>query len=313
VSSAEAQATTEARYDTAVPGLDWPAIVAAGVAIVLWASAFVGIRAVAPELSPGGLAVGRVGVGALALGLVVAAKRPSWPERRWLPSIIVAGVFWYGIYNITLNTGERYVDAGTAAMLVNVGPLLIALFSGLFLGEGFPPRLWAGLAVAFAGAVIIGLATSGGGAPANAVLGAALCLLSALLYAAGVTIQKPVVAHVPVLMVTWLLVLVGFIACLPFAPDLLRDLRTASPTSIAWMVYLGLFPTAIGFTAWAFALNRMTAGRLGSTTYLVPAVAVVMAWLLLGEAPPALALVGGVIAIAGVAVARSRPRRTAQA
>ncbi len=118
MSTLEAQASTQARSETAVPGLDWPAIAAAGVAIVLWASAFVGIRAVAPELSPGGLAVGRVGVGALALGLVVAAKRPRWPERRWLPSIVVAGTLWYGIYNITLNTGERYVDAGTAAMLV---------------------------------------------------------------------------------------------------------------------------------------------------------------------------------------------------
>jgi drug/metabolite transporter (DMT)-like permease len=313
VSTVEAPASVQARAEADSSGVDWPALAAAGVAIVLWASAFVGIRAVAPELSPGGLAVGRVGVGALALGLVVAAKRPRWPERRWLPSIIVAGTLWYGFYNITLNTGERYVDAGTAAMLVNVGPLLIALFGGLFLREGFPPRLWAGLAVAFAGAVTIGLASSGGGAPANAVLGIALCLLSALLYAAGVTIQKPVVAHVPVLMVTWLLVLVGFIACLPFAPDLVRDLATASPTSIAWMIYLGLFPTAIGFTAWAFALNRMTAGRLGSTTYLIPVVAIVMAWLILGEAPATLALAGGALAIAGVAVARSRPRSAARA
>ena len=311
MSTIEAQGPAEAWPEAAVPGVDWPAIGAAGVAIVLWASAFVGIRAVAPELSPGGLAVGRVGVGALALGLVVAAKRPRWPERRWLPSIVVAGTLWYGIYNITLNTGERYVDAGTAAMLVNVGPLLIALFGGLFLNEGFPPRLWAGLAVAFVGAVTIGLATSGGGATPNAVLGVGLCLLSALLYAAGVTIQKPVVAHVPVLMVTWLLVLAGFIACLPFAPDLVRDLGSASAASIAWVVYLGLFPTAIGFTAWAFALNRMTAGRLGSTTYLVPVVAVVMAWLVLGESPAVLVLVGGVVAIAGVAVARSRPRRRA--
>jgi drug/metabolite transporter (DMT)-like permease len=57
----------------------------------------------------------------------------------------------------------------------------------------------------------------------------------------------------------------------------------------------------------------MTAGRLGSTTYLVPVVAVVMAWLLLGESPTALALVGGAIAVAGVAVARSRPRSVARA
>jgi drug/metabolite transporter (DMT)-like permease len=76
--------------------------------------------------------------------------------------------------------------------------------------------------------------------------------------------------------------------------------------SIAWTVYLGLFPTAIGFTTWAFALSRSSAGRLGSTTYLVPPVVIVMAWLVLGEVPPALAIAGGALCIGGVIVARSR-------
>ena len=73
----------------------------------------------------------------------------------------------------------------------------------------------------------------------------------------------------------------------------------------AWLVYLGLFPTAIGFLTWTYALSRTSAGRLGATTYLVPPVVVAMAWLLLGEVPPALALAGGVLCIAGVVVARS--------
>ena len=78
-------------------------------------------------------------------------------------------------------------------------------------------------------------------------------------------------------------------------------------------MYLGVFPTAIAFTTWAFALNRTTAGRLGSTTYLVPAIAIVMGWFVLGEIPPIAALVGGAIAIGGVVIARSRPARPAAA
>jgi drug/metabolite transporter (DMT)-like permease len=79
----------------------------------------------------------------------------------------------------------------------------------------------------------------------------------------------------------------------------------AAPTNIAWLVYLGLFPTAIAFTTWAFALSRTSAGRLGATTYLVAPVVIVMGWLLLGEVPPPLAIAGGILCIAGVAVARS--------
>src|SRR5258707_13925877 len=75
--------------------------------------------------------------------------------------------------------------SGTAAMLVNTGPLLIALFGGLFLGEGFPPRLVAGLVVAFLGAIIIGLATAGGTPAGDPTLRDPLCLPAALLYPLG--------------------------------------------------------------------------------------------------------------------------------
>jgi drug/metabolite transporter (DMT)-like permease len=295
------------------PQTDWAALGAALVTVVLWASAFVGIRAVAPDLSPGSLALGRLLVGAIALGAVVLIRRPQRPSRRALPFIVASGVLWFALYNVVLNAGERYVDAGTAAMLVNVGPILIAILGGLFLGEGFPPRLIYGSLVAFAGATVIGLATSSGAAGPDAGLGIVLCLVAAVAYAVGVVLQKPAVRDTPALMVTWLACLVGAVVLLPFVPLLVGDLATATPESLAWLVYLGVFPTAIAFTTWAFALNRTTAGRLGSTTYLVPAIAIVMGWFVLGEIPPIAALVGGAIAIGGVVIARSRPARPAAA
>jgi drug/metabolite transporter (DMT)-like permease len=289
--------------------VDWPALLAALLTVVLWASAFVGIRAVAGELSPGALALGRLLIGSLALGAVVIVRRPAAPTRRSLPFIVGSGVLWFAFYNLALNSGERYVDAGTAAMLVNVGPILIAVLGGLFLGEGFPPRLLAGSAVAFGGATVIGLATSGSSAGGDVLLGIALCLAAAVAYAVGVVLQKPAVREVPALMVTWLACLTGAVVCLPFASDMVRDVSIAGPETLGWLVYLGLFPTALAFTTWAFALRRTTAGRLGSTTYLVPAIAIVLGWLVLREAPPALAIVGGAIAIGGVVIARSAPAR----
>jgi drug/metabolite transporter (DMT)-like permease len=203
------------------------------------------------------------------------------------------------------NAAETLVDAGTAAMLVNVGPILIAIFAGIFLSEGFPPRLLIGSAVAFGGAAVIGFATSEG-TSADAPLGIILCLVAALAYAAGVTLQKPALRRVTALRVTWLACTVGFVATLPFAPQLVDEVGDASVQSIAWLVYLGAFPTAVAFTTWAYALGRSSAGRLGSTTYLVPPVAINLAWAVLGEVPPALAIVGGVLCIGGVVVARSR-------
>lgn len=300
-----------ARAPAAAPAVvDWIALGAAFITVWLWASAFVGIRAVAQDLSPGALAVGRLLVGSVALGVVVALRRPAWPSRRDLAWIAACGVVWFGAYNVALNAAEQLVDAGTAAMLVNVGPILIALFAGLFLGEGFPPRLVVGSAVAFSGAIVIGLATGGGPGDAAVPIGIVLCLVAAVAYAAGVTIQKPVLRRVPALQVTWLACCVGALVTLPFLPQLVGELGAAPIWAIGWLVYLGVFPTAIAFTTWAFALNRTTAGRLGSTTYLVPPIAILLAWLILGEVPPVIAFLGGALCIGGVIVARSKRRPT---
>jgi drug/metabolite transporter (DMT)-like permease len=304
----ETTATTTAQ-PARTDAIDWLALGAALLTVVLWASAFVGIRAVADDLSPGSFALGRLLVAAAALGIIVAIRRPSLPTRRrdWA-LIAVSGVVWFGGYFIALNAGEGLIDAGTAAMLVNVGPILIAIFAGLFLHEGFPPRLVAGSAIAFAGTLVIGIASGGQEGAVNAPLGVGLCLLAAVAYAIGVTVQKPALARVPALSVTAIACAIGAVVTLPFAPLLVDELGGAPPDAIAWIVYLGIFPTAIAFTTWAFALNRTTAGRLGSTTYLVPPVAIGLAWLMLNEVPPALAFVGGALCIGGVIVARSRGR-----
>ena len=282
------------------------ALGAALVTVVLWASAYVGIRAAAVDFSAGSIALGRLLVGVVALGLLVLTRPWSTPSRRDLLAIAAAGLLWFAGYNVVLNEAERLVDAGTAAMLVAVGPIFIALFAGLFLGEGFPRRLLAGCGVAFSGTVIIGIATSAdASASTSTPTGIVLCLVAAVLYAAGVTFQKPVLRQVSALQITWLACLVGAVACLPFAPTLVDELGTAETVNIAWVVFLGIFPTSIGFTTWAYALARMSAGRAGATTYLIPPTAIVISALLLGEVPPAVAILGGLLCVAGVVVARS--------
>ena len=291
---------------TSDKGVDrWEVLLAGGAAlvtVVLWASAFVGIRAAGEDVSPGALSLARLLVGSAALGALVLVRQERFPARRDLPAIALCGALWFGLYNVVLNAAERLVDAGTAAMLVGVGPVLIAIFAGALLGEGFPRSLFVGCAVAFAGVVVIGLATSERGLDAG--LGALLCLVAAFAYAGGVVIQKPLLKRAPALQVTWLACSVGAFACLPFAPTLLRELGEADAPAVGWVVYLGVFPTAVAFTTWAYALARTTAGRMGATTYLVPPLAVLMGWMVLGEVPPALALLGGALCLVGVAVSR---------
>src|SRR3954451_12435938 len=262
------------------------ALAAAFVTVGLWASAFVGIRDAGHHIGPGALSLGRLVVAPIALGALAVARREQLPPRSDLPRVALVGLLWLGAYNVLLNAAEQRVDAGTAAMLVNVGPVFIAVLAGLLLGEGFPRNLFTGCAVAFGGVILIGIATSERGL--QSTTGALLCIGAAVAYSLAVVIQKPLLERSSGLMITALAAAVATVACLPFAPSLAHDVSNGPASATAWMVYLGLFPTAIGFTTWAYALKRSSAGRMGAFTYLVPPLAVLLGWIVLSEAPPAL-------------------------
>lgn len=276
-------------------------LLAAGVTMVLWASAFIAIRAVGVHYTPGAMAAGRLGVGALALTAVALFRPLRLPRGRPLLLVLAYGVLWFGLYAVLINAAERHLDAGTTALLINVGPILIAVFAGLFLREGFPRGLVTGLAIAFAGVVTIAVATSTGRHDTTGIL---LALGAAALYAIGVLLQKQALRDVDPFTATWLGCLAGFAVCLPFGPALVHEVGTAPLAATAGIVYMGLFPTAIAFATWSYALAHTSAGRLSSSSYLVPALAVVLSWLLLAEAPAPFALVGGVLCLIGVAVTR---------
>ncbi|RAY11043.1 EamA family transporter [Actinomadura craniellae] len=283
---------------------DRRALAAVGVTVVLWASAFVSIRSAGRHYTPDALALGRLLAGTAALVLILLIRREGFPPRAAWPGIAVSGVLWFGVYMVALNWGEQEVDAGTAAMVVNVGPILIALLGGWLLKEGFPPRLLAGLAVSFAGAAVVGLSMSGEGRAS--VVGVLLCLVAAVTYAAGVVAQKPALRHASALQATTFGCAIGALACLPFAGRLAAQLPDAPLPATLNMVYLGVFPTALAFTTWAYALARTSAGRMGATTYVVPALVVVMSWVALDEVPGVLAFAGGLLCLVGVAVSRGR-------
>ena len=293
------------------PARPWLPLAAVATTLVLWASAFVAIRHLGHDFSPGALSLGRLLVGAVCLAVVALGRGVPRPSRTDLLAIVVIGVLWFGVYNVALNEGEQRVDAGTAAMLIQVSPVLIALLAALFLDERFTLHLGLGLALAFAGVGVIAFSTSPGGN--SDVVGVLLCLLSAVVYSISLVLQKRVVGRMPAVHVTWLACTVGAIACLPFTGQLVGEVADAPASSTWWLVYLGVFPTAIAFTTYAFALQHMSASSLGVTTYLVPPITIVMGVVFLGEAPPAMAYLGGALALVGVAVARRKPRPRAVA
>jgi len=286
--------------------------IAMAVTIVAWASAFVVIRGAGPYFTDGALALARLIVGAVLLGIVVLLGR-RWVKptgREWL-LLAGFGVLWFGAYNVALNSAEHTLDAGTTAMIVGVGPILIALGAGFFLREGIPRWLAVGAGVAFVGVVLIGVGAGGGDLGDGT--GVIWALLAAVTYAAGVLFQKPVLKRLPNAQVTWIGCVIGLIACLPFLGELITGLADAPASAVLGAVYLGAVPTALGFSTWAYALSRVPASQLGISTYLVPPLTIVLGLIFFAEIPAIIAIVGGLVCLVGVALSRRRTRIAAVA
>ncbi|WP_353647707.1 DMT family transporter [Nakamurella sp. A5-74] len=300
--------TTAAGITDAEPApREWKPAAAVVAVLLMWASAFVAIRGIGTSFSPGPLALGRMLVGGLVLAVFAVRARRPLPQGRALGMVAAYGLLWFAGYNVLLNAAERHLDAGTAAMLVNVAPILVAVGAGVFLREGFPRQLLVGIGIAFIGVVLIAFGGSGGHSDGFGIL---LGLVTAVLYAAGVLTQKVALKTVDALTATWVGCGIGALALLGWLPSLIREWSAAGTTPVLSLIYLGVFPTAIAFSLWAYALQRSDAGVLTSSTLAVPAIVVLASLLVLGEVPTIWAIIGGAVALTGVAIGRVRRRRT---
>lgn len=283
--------------------LDARVLVALGLTVFFWASAFAGIRVGLEHYGPGQVALIRFLVASAALALYAVAKGMRLPEMRDLPAVALSGFLAFTVYHTALNYGEITVSAGSASLLVNTAPIFTALLAAALLGERVGARGWAGMAVSFSGVALISL---GEGEGFSLDPGALLVLLAAVSSAGYFVISKPYLSKYTALEFTTYALWAGTVPALVFLPVLSVELAAAPLGATLTMVYLGLFPTAVAYVGYAYVLSRLTASRTVSFLYLVPAVAFLVAWVWLGETPSLLSVVGGMIVLAGVFVVNRR-------
>lgn len=287
--------------------------IAIAVTLVLWASAFAGIRAGMRILPEGGFGPGGYGPGAVALlrfgtaSVVLAAyalvTRLRMPARSDLGRIALAGLLGITIYHVALNFGEVTVASGAASLIIAAGPVFTALLSTIFLRERLSVLGWLGIAIAFAGVAVISVSGSGG---LRFTPGALLILLSALSTAAYFIVSKPGLRKYSAIEYTSYSIWAGTLPLLVFAPELIRQIPDAHPTATLAVIYLGVFPAAIAYVLWSYALARMPASLLSTFLYLSPVLAMGIAWMWLAEVPTALTIAGGLVAIVGVILVQTK-------
>jgi drug/metabolite transporter (DMT)-like permease len=291
------------------------ATLAAAGTVLLWASAFPAITVAVRGLGPAGLAVARLAVASAALALAAPWLGVRRPRPRDLPLIALCGLAGMTGYQLLLNAGERVVPAGTASLLVATAPVYSSLLAVAFLGERSSGRHrvnrhWAGSAVALAGTALIAV-SHGLGFGTSALIVLAAAVLQGIFH----TAQKPLLARYTGFEVTAYAMWAGTVFVLPWTGSLVRALwgpgAHAGGAAVGSAVFLGLAPSAAGFVLWAYAMARMDVGRVTVSLYLVPAAAIGIALVWLGQVPGPAELIGGAIALAGVVLASGGASRVA--
>ena len=285
------------------PLSDARVLLALGATVFFWASAYAGIRNALQAFGPGEVALARLIVAAVVLAPYAVATRMRMPEARDLPVILFAGLLAFAVYHVALNYGEITVSAGAAGVLIATAPVYTALLAAAFLGERLRPLGWAGMAVSFTGAALISV-DEGGGFTLDP--GAFLILLSAVCVSVYFVFQKPYLAKYGALAFTTYAIWAGTVFVLPYLPGLFSQSLAASAGTTLVLVYLGLFPTALGYVTYAYAMSRMDASVAVSFLYLIPVLAYLIGWAWLGETPTPLSVIGGLLALAGVVLVNRR-------
>ena len=268
---------------------------------VLWASAFVLIRKTIKFYTPADVALLRYCVASLVmLGLYFVRTRHNTVRLSDLPKLFFMGIIGIAIYNLALNTGEARVPSATACFIVSQIPVLSTVFAYIFLKESLSKMALVGLVVSFCGVLLIAIDGFTG-------LGSGLCVLyiiiSALCGSTFSVMQKPLLRRVdPFQLVAWA-IWSGTLVMLFWAPSTWQQLHVAPLSITLDIVFIGVFPAAIAYALWSYGIAHLPVNHAVRYLYVMPLIALVLGWVILGELPNPLSIIGGVVAVAGAVVA----------
>jgi len=278
-------ATAEGSHAAAFTPLDWGLL---AVAASVWGASFLLIAEGLESFEPGVVAFGRLALGISAL-LLVRKARATRIERGDWPRVVLLGAVWFAVPQTMFPIAEQWVSSAVAGMLNGALPLFAAVVSASLLRRPPGRNQLEGLAVGFAGVVLISLPSLQGGS--RTALGAGLVVVALISYAFAGNLVVPLQQRYGAIGVIVRAQAVGLAMTLPYA------LVGLPESSWAWkpfaaIVVLGAVGTGVAFVAAGTLMGRVGATRGSIIAYLIPVVALVLGVLLRDEHVEAIAVVG---------------------
>jgi drug/metabolite transporter (DMT)-like permease len=273
----------------------------------IWGSNFIVVKAAIAVLPPVGMSLMRFALGAAVL-LALLRWREGTIRLAWrdLAGMAVVGVLGFGLYQVFWTTGLQWISAGDSALLIAATPVMTALLAVVAGSDSLTARKLGGALVSFAGVAIV-VAGGTGLSLGDSLVGDVLTLGSALCWAIYASFGAPILRrHSPLRTTAWAMA-AGALFLVPIGGVQLAATDWSRVTPDIWgaVVYSALLPAAIANVIVFQGVKLLGPTRITAYQFLVPAFAVAMGALFLAEPVRPAQIVGGVVIVAGILLARS--------
>lgn len=270
------------------------------ITIILWASAFPVIKLALSDFSAVHLSSLRLSIASLILLILIIIKKIPIPDFKDIPIILLLGFCGFTLYHIALSFGEYYVSAGISSLIVSTTPIFSALLATYFFKEKFSKLAWIGSVIAFIGVACIAL---GNDSKVIAMcIGIALVLIASIGESIYFVFQSSYFKKYGFIPFTIYTMLAGSLFTFIFLPGAIHELQYADTNTLLLVLYLGVFPTVIPYFALAYTIYKVGVADATMSLYLTPACALVLSFIMVGEMPTMVAIIGGIVTLIGVSI-----------
>ena len=281
------------------------ALILAFLTVMLWSTGFVFTRIAVRDIGPFPLGLLRYGSAAVILVVIGLVKRIGLPTLKDVPLFLVLGALGFFFYQIFFNVAMTTITAATASVVTATVPVLTAFFASLLFREKLGNLGWIAVCIEFAGILVLTLWQR----EVSIGWGLAWMIIAALCFAGYNLIQRFAVTRYTPLQSTVYTIVASAFMFLLFLPQAIEEVRTAPVQSLLAVLFMGIFPSAIGFLLWTKALS--IAKQIGDVTnfmFVTPLLSTLLEIILIGDIPDTGTITGGLMILLGVALFNNRAR-----
>ena len=277
-----------------------------GMPIVFWALVFPFIKIALEELSPVNLTIMRLLVVCIVflILLIVKPNKFSKIQKKDIIPIFLVGFLGIILYHFGLNYGEQYISASAASVIIATIPIFVVILAAIFLKEKITLKIVLGVLLSLVGVVVISTVGKSDGLFKIKYISGALAVLLAAVLGAGYTVAgKKMLQRYSALSLTVYVCLLGSLGLIPFiSSSLFEEVAAMSLTGWSVVIFLGVFPTVIGYVLWYVALEIKSASEISVYLYFVPVLSTIISYILFRDEITWLFVFGGALVILGLHV-----------